>query len=304
MPSCIFCGSQRNYSSYFPSTIFNGKQFDYIQCLDCSLLFLNPLPSPDDYDKMYPVSYQGRIDNQLLDNIYQKMPGLRYSYGLQFELLKKFGLNGVILDYGCGSGSFVFNAYEHGFQVEGAEFNPALVEEFNQVDVEIKFSTIDQILTDTSLNGKYGAIRLSNVLEHIDSPKEVMVKLLNKLKPGGLLLIEGPVEDNFNLAYAIRKVYFKLKNMLQPTRKADYMPYHIFFSNAKNQRDFFSHLPLDELYYKITEHAWPFPEWKDAKTPVSKAKSSIAGLSETISSTVDSWGNTFIYVGKINSIVE
>ncbi len=103
-------------------------------------------------------------------------------------------------------------------------------------------------------------IRLSNVLEHLDRPHEIIKDLCAKLNTGGVLLVEGPIETNANFALFIRKIYFRVSKLLRKGRKASHPPTHIFFSNSKNQRKFFEDNQLKEMYYEVIECEWPFPE--------------------------------------------
>jgi len=80
-------------------------------------------------------------------------------------------------------------------------------------------------------------------------------------------------------------------------------PYHIFFSNKKNQEEFFKDCGYSKLHFKTTEGAWPFPSsFKEAKGIKEKFMALIAKFSMAATKLVgNGWGNTFIYCGKLNS---
>lgn len=298
MPTCLFCQATSYKKSYLPSTFFNGKQFDYLQCTSCRLVYLHPLPTPDDYMKMYPPSYQSGVGKEILANPYKKLIGLRYSYGIHFDLIRRHASEKArILDYGCGNANFLLNALHHGFSCEGAEFNPSHVEILKKEIPQTNFYTIDDVLNGRT--PRFDVIRLSNVLEHLDNPIEVIKKLVDLLNPKGILLIEGPIETNPNVALWTRKVYFTLRKRLQPSWVVTHTPTHIIFTNATNQRQFFKKFALEELYYDVTEAPWPYPNsWKEAQGIGGKLKALIAQLSMKISKLSKDWGNTFIYVGR------
>ena len=295
--SCPYCTCAHYTPSYLPSTKFNNKLFSYVKCSDCSVVYIHPLPNADDYIKMYPPTYQSGVNRTILKNKYKKLPGLRFSYGFQFDLITKHAVKKPkIVDYGCGNANFLINAHANNFVCDGVEFSGEHVSILQKEIPQSDFDTIDNFLKNSTT--KYDVIRLSNVLEHMDTPNEVMQSLVYKLNKNGLLVIEGPIECNFNLAFVTRKMYFKFMGMLKKGYVANHTPTHITFTNAKNQLLFLEKFGLTTLEYKITEAEWPYPEnFSDVKGIGAFVKWAIAKKSKFISYFFKSWGNTFIYVG-------
>lgn len=300
--SCPFCNSQRSKTAAYPKNSFNQKIFQYIKCGDCGLVYLKDFPGEEDYEVMYPPSYQrNEAETDIQGDPYVKLYGLRVSYGAQFDLIRKHvGDNAKILDYGCGTGHFLGNAVHYGFACDGAEFNPAYLEVLRKNFTRSKFFTISQVLSP-GFSEKYQVVRLSNVLEHLAAPKEVIARLKQLLTPDGILLVEGPIEDNFSLAESFRKIYFRVGKWVKPNRTVSSPPYHIFFSNAKNQRQFFKDCGFDEMHFKTAEEAWPFPaSVKEAKGVQGKITATVAMFSKFATRLSGrNWGNIFIYCGKI-----
>lgn len=294
---CLFCDSKNISNSYLPSTYFNKKQFDYKQCNTCDLLFINPIPTSEDLEKMYPPSYQDGVIEDIQKDPYKKLIGLRFSYGYQFDLLRKLNFKGRMLDYGCGSANFLINSNYNNFPCDGAEYNPDHVAILAKEIKDSNFYTIDTLL---SSDQKFDLIRLSNVFEHFTNPKETMEQLKRKLNQGGYFLIEGPIEYNFNFALQFRKIYFTLRKIVKPQYLANHTPTHIIFSNLKNQLNFFDDLGLIKVHHEVSEAEWPFPQsFSKAKGLISKLNVVIAKTSMLFSKLNRKWGNTFIYIGKI-----
>ena len=295
--SCPFCNSQKHKESCLPSTIFNDKKFDYLRCINCKLVYINPIPDNADLHKMYPPSYQAGIDSTILSNQYKKLIGLRFSYGYQFDLLKSLGFSSRVVDYGCGAANFIMNANASGLNCDGVEFNAEHVSILKEKIPESNFYTVDDFLASDE---KVNLIRLSNVFEHFTNPKEELLQLKNKINTGGYFLIEGPIEFNFNFALQFRKVYFSLRKKINKSYVASHTPTHIIFSNLKNQLDFFEALGLETIHVKVNEAEWPFPQsFKQANGVVSKFNVIIAKTSMFLSKLNKNWGNTFIYLGKV-----
>jgi 2-polyprenyl-3-methyl-5-hydroxy-6-metoxy-1,4-benzoquinol methylase len=261
------------------------------------VVYVHPLPNNDDYDKMYPPDYQSGVDKTIRDPE-KKLPGLRFTYDAQFDLIKKYaGVTSRILDYGCGNANFIVNAHHHHFSCDGAEFNDKHVEILRKEIPSGNFYTISEFLKNENL--KYDVIRLSNVLEHLDQPNEIIKILLSRLNPKGLLLVEGPVEYNSNFAFFTRKIYFKSMNLLRGGYVSSHTPTHITFTNAKNQLAFFAKFDLETIQYTITESAWPYPEtFSEAPGIGNKVKALIAKISKSLSSMSKNKGNTFLYAGR------
>ncbi|MEI9806537.1 MAG: methyltransferase domain-containing protein [Bacteroidota bacterium] len=299
---CPFCNSSISKTAAYPRNNFNHKLFQYVKCGGCGLVYLSTFPDEKDYEAMYPPSYQrNEAETSVQADPYIKLYGLRVSYGYQFDLIKQnTGPNARILDYGCGTGHFLGNAVHYGFACDGAEFNPEYLTVLRQSFTKSKFFTISEVLSG-QVAEKYDVIRLSNVLEHLTTPREIIAKLKSLLAPGGILLVEGPIEDNFSLAESFRKIYFRVGKWLKPGRTVTAPPYHIFFSNAKNQRQFFKDCGFEEIHFKTSEEAWPFPaSVKEAKGVQGKITAIVAKLSKSFTKLAGkNWGNIFIYCGKV-----
>ena len=281
---CLFCEHTQTRSTPFEDTVFNNKTFEYVQCTKCDLIFVNPLPDTDDLIKMYPVEYQG--------NLAIAASG---AYNSLFSQIQSKGKYSSILDYGCGGGRFVVEALEKGYSVTGAEYNPELVANLSKTFTKASFLTIDDFYKS---DAKYDIIFLSNVLEHLTNPKEIMLKLRERVSENGLFVLEGPVENNFNLTLFTRKIIFFIrKNFFG--KKASHTPTHILYANRKNQEQFLKDIGLTTLYYEIKESNWPYPmRYEDCHSLMQKLMYGIATLSVAMSKIFPFWGNNFVYIGK------
>ena len=282
---CLFCEHTQTRSTPFEDTVFNIKTFEYVQCTKCDLIFVNPLPDTDDLIKMYPVEYQG--------NLAIAASG---AYNSLFSQIQSKGKYSSILDYGCGGGRFVVEALEKGYSVTGAEYNPDLVANLSKTFTKASFLTIDDFYKS---DAKYDIIFLSNVLEHLTNPKEIMLKLRERVSENGLFVLEGSVENNFNLTLLTRKtIFFIRKNFFG--KKASHTPTHILYANRKNQEQFLKDIGLTTLYYEIKESNWPYPmRYEDCHSLMQKLMYGIATFSVAMSKIFPFWGNNFVYIGKV-----
>ena len=293
---CPSCESITLNTSYYPDVIFNEKQFSYLQCCECKLIFISPFPDKEDFDKMYPPEYQNGLDLTIYSDLNVKLPGLRFDYAHQFDLIKKYSSGINIADYGCGSANFISNANHVGYKCDGVEYNLEFIDILKKNLKEVSFYSTDEFINDGK---QYDVIRLSNVLEHLTHPKNVLEQLHNKLVDNGIILIEGPIEDNFSIAQFFRRSYFTIRGSLQDKWHVSHSPTHMFFSNKKNQQKMLEHDRIEQLYFSVKEEAWPFPEKVSFSSGIGGfIKGIIANISMSISKLNPNWGNTFIYVGR------
>lgn len=293
--TCPFCDSKNNRFSNLPKNLFNGKIFNAHVCRDCRLTFIDPIPNNRDLDMMYPVSYQQGVSNMVVDEN-KKLPGLRVPYKVIFEKLVTEKSNPKVLDFGCGNGAFVFNAWKKGFDIEGTEFAAAQVEILKKAMPFVQFYTVDEVLLFTE---KYDVVYLSNVLEHFTDCKAQFEDLLKLLKPSGIIIVEGPLEKNKSLINFCKWNYFILRKLFNKNYKTNFPPVHIFYSNYKNQLEFFESNQLVKLHYEVSENSWPYPEAiKDIAEVVDILKWAIAKTSKFFSLFLKKYGNTFVYVGR------
>lgn len=300
--SCLFCDCKESFSTRYPVYHFNRRVFRYKRCKECGLSYLDPLPEADDYSAMYPPSYQSHeADTTILQDPDKKLAGLRFSYSYHFNLIRQLaGSAARILDYGCGNGNFIANAEQQGFTCAGSEYNESYLLILANSMKSLDFYPINALLEGVP-GLQFDVIRLSNVLEHLSDPRGVIQTLKQYLKPGGIFLVEGPVEENFCLAGMVRNFYFRLKKITKRNWSVTAPPYHIFMSDRKNQRRFFVDCGLKEFHFKVKEDAWPFPEnFSSAKGMSQKVNAVIARISKRCSKVFNrNAGNTFIYAGGV-----
>lgn len=289
MNACPYCQNTSNNKSYLEDTIFNNKTFSYIECQECRVIFTNPFPDKNDYEVMYPVEYQGEIFRDT-----------KKKYFSLFERIKSIRpQTKTILDYGCGNAELICDARSFGFTPTGVEYSPHFVEKLRENNPDIDFFTLVDFLEKDTV--KYNVIILNNVLEHLINPNEILQKLKDKLQENGLLVCLGPIENNFTIALLFRKLIFSIRKKIVH-KKASHIPYHITFTNVKNQKMIFAQNGFSELYFETKETAWPFPEKIDFKSMKNILFGSIAKISKLTSKIFSkNSGNTFVYIGSVKN---
>ncbi len=205
---------------------------------------------------------------------------------------------GLFLDYGCGSGSLLADVARRGWEVVGLERDP-------EVARQVSARTGLLVASDRSkLPGGGRAIahivHLGDVIEHLPRPDREIPGILELIKPGGLLLAQGPLEANpslFNLG--LRTVRFLRRSWV-----TDMPPYHVLLATARGQRRFFNRFRLQELDFRIWEVSWPAPSrlgLSDLRSPRRVLLSGLRHASQLLGSFVpDLGGNRYFYAGRVS----
>ncbi|WP_317168881.1 class I SAM-dependent methyltransferase [Lunatibacter salilacus] len=98
---------------------------------------------------------------------------------------------GRLLDFGCGTGHFLYSAKQKGWIVTGVEPN----DEARNIAISKHQLIIHKSLDETKKEKKYDAITLFHVLEHVHDLKGTIRSLLELLKKRGTLYIAVPNRD-------------------------------------------------------------------------------------------------------------
>lgn len=190
-PSTVcWCGSTRT----------KAFSADYRQCCECdTLLLANPhdpkyfeVSDSDSgfYSKDYWFDYLPARHGQpnVVDRARADLPE-RAVYWLS-SVLRFQRPPGKILELGCGPGAFVGLLSQAGFQAEGLDLSPAVVElAARHFGVKTYCGPVEeQSLAESS----YAGVALFDVLEHLPQPLQTIRHAASLLQPGGWMLLQTP----------------------------------------------------------------------------------------------------------------
>ncbi|MBM3499681.1 MAG: class I SAM-dependent methyltransferase [Armatimonadetes bacterium] len=159
-------------------------EFRLVRCRRCGLAYVNPRPTlqaiGDYYTADYWVDTQRCCDESALGSSLRET--LRW--------LSRHRPGGRVLDVGCGAGHQAAALTRHGFCVLGLDPHEGacrVARELNGVD------TVCATLAEADLPSEsFDAVTFSSVLEHVHDPLQDLRRVLELLKPGGLVAIRAP----------------------------------------------------------------------------------------------------------------
>lgn len=208
--NCDLCGENRANLFLEVESEVNKEKFRIVRCDNCGLVYLNPRPVKEIIGRYYPVesyySYQDFNDKRLNYREWLKKISLEGYYDsknvfkklFSWLLVKNFmivvpkGKKGRLLDIGCGSGEFLNQMKNFGWEVFGVEINQESVDMGNKQGLNIFCGELGG--ADFPQN-YFDVVVLSQTLEHVYSPGTYLEKICRILKEGGLLIIGVPNID-------------------------------------------------------------------------------------------------------------
>jgi 2-polyprenyl-3-methyl-5-hydroxy-6-metoxy-1,4-benzoquinol methylase len=196
LESCPSCGHQ-SFQSYIECKDYtvSRETFTIVECDKCSLLFTNPRPDENSlghyYDSKEYISHTNSATN-IIGTIYKTVRSIALKS--KINLINSISKKGQLLDYGCGTGHFLNEAKNNGWQVTGIEPSSEANQNTSQ---EIK-DHIYQNIQALDGNHKFDIITFWHVLEHISDLKVTLQHLLNQLSENGKFIIAVPNPKSYD----------------------------------------------------------------------------------------------------------
>jgi SAM-dependent methyltransferase len=197
--SCPACGSAVKRPWLSPEVA--GVRFNLDKCCACGTAYVNPRPSAESLQSLYACCGHGSKSLTSLAAVMAseiEFPNstvdarrlVTYAKGL---LAPSQAGQAKALDIGSGYGFFSRAALEQGFQVVAV--NPARAE--NRIFQQLNgFEPIPLFFEAVDFGAeKFNLVILSQVLEHLSDPLQVLVKVRKLIKPEGVLAIAVPNVD-------------------------------------------------------------------------------------------------------------
>lgn len=180
-----------------------GERFEIFRCADCGVFYINGLTVDRDYySKYYPRDYYpaaGPAGNRYTGFLLRMAAGVaaRIKQGYITKYSDSGGDRISILDIGCGCGEFLKMISSRLFEKYGLEVNACAAPFCEGESIKIYNQDIEQ---EDFKGKKFDAVTLWNVLEHLDSPKQKLLRIKGILKTGGILLIATPSTDSIGFS--------------------------------------------------------------------------------------------------------
>ena len=198
--ACALCGSgeyQIHLVGRDLSLRLEGS-FRIVRCAECGLLYLNPRPTRDEVEALYPFESYDQY-NAALSKVRSRLVRADRAYGLRKRARRvaAWKRGGRLLDVGCATGDFV--EYMRGvgdWEVYGVELNSNAA---RYVREELHIPVWQGTLEEADLPaGHFDVVTMWHVLEHVFDPIATLNQVARVLKPDGVLLCHVPQLDSLD----------------------------------------------------------------------------------------------------------
>ena len=203
---CYLCGSPGFTRLFRACDRLHRVSGDYwvVRCDQCSLVYLNPRPTPARMQAHYPPHY---VINQFRPAA-ADAPVRQRLVARELERIDRLKLRRVlatcpldfqarVLDVGCNLGSFLAALRDRtGCSVAGLEPAPTPAKYAREhFHLDVREACLDEV-ADSIAPGSFDLITLWHVLEHLWAPRRDLRIVRSLLKPGGTLIVEVPNFDD------------------------------------------------------------------------------------------------------------
>jgi 2-polyprenyl-3-methyl-5-hydroxy-6-metoxy-1,4-benzoquinol methylase len=221
--TCRLC-DQLNFTKIPVRHVLGDCSYSLIQCTNCSLITIDPLPSPEAVksfycDKYFEKDYRCGIRSH---SYYEEESAAIEKANQLLPRVKKLKPQGVLLEIGCAGGTFLDRASKMGYQVEGVELSQSMSQKASDIyGVQVRQGDFEEL---QFMDESFDIVCMFDVFEHFREPGKALEKIHRMLKPGGIVVIDVPTTKNA-LPF---KLSVNLLNIAKKTRRISSPPYHLY----------------------------------------------------------------------------
>ena len=183
--------------SHSGNLIESVNGFDVIECADCGFKHVVPMPTEVELEEIYRHDYYTEEKPLYIERYIEDGVWWDAVYSQRYDLLEKFLPQDQrhILDIGSGPGLFLAKGRERGWIVRGVEPSKSAAEHARK-NLQLDISNVFYNKETCKKIGKFDAINLGEVLEHIPKPVDLLKLIHEQLNDNGLVSIIVPNDFN------------------------------------------------------------------------------------------------------------
>lgn len=190
--ACILCDG-RNIAPV-NTFVLNGRRFHTVRCRSDGMMWLDPQPAPEFYERLYSEHYhRAGADDPLLEqatlDVHSDEARLRDVARLRLDEIERFAGPGRFLESGFGAGYALMEARARGWDAVGLEVAQSCVDDMRARGIPAERGSL---LHYQGSPGSLDVVAMYSVIEHTHDPAAHLKKAHSLLKDGGLLVLRLP----------------------------------------------------------------------------------------------------------------
>jgi 2-polyprenyl-3-methyl-5-hydroxy-6-metoxy-1,4-benzoquinol methylase len=159
-----------------------GEHGDLLVCRECGTVQQPELVERTDLHELY---------RDMRDDAYlEEERGRRASARRLLDLIARHTSGRRLLDAGCGHGLLLDEARRRGFEVMGLEISRHAARHARGLGLEVLEVPLEAF--EVPPDGRFDAIVLADVIEHLADPQAALDRCVELLRPGGVLCVVTP----------------------------------------------------------------------------------------------------------------
>ena len=206
---CPLCHARAEEAFLTVADRFNtvsGQEYRLVKCQRCDLVYLNPRPVEAFSQKFYEhAGYSPFLSTRAPETAPERLYVTLRRHNNRWkrkQIEKVLPQKGKILDVGCGTGEFLAEMRQAGWDARGVEPDAAAVAyAIEQLKLRVYIGGLAAV---PNVPESYDVITMWHVLEHLYDPHQAIQRARDLLKKGGVLIIAVPNVDSLD-----RKLYKK-----------------------------------------------------------------------------------------------
>lgn len=231
--ACLICEGKGEGNLFSAPDRFHRRERDYqlVRCPSCSLVWIRNPPKPEEMSNHYGTDYHKAITTA---------GELSHINNSRRERILQLRQGGSLLDIGCSSGGVLRALGVKTWKLYGIETS---MEEARNAEMNSGAQVFVGDVLDAPFSPlSFDVITLFHVLEHFDRPKDVVRKLWEWLKPGGIVYLQVPNVMALE-AYIFRSYWYGLE-----------LPRHLYHFSPVSLKRLFSLFDFDDLLLNTLSH--------------------------------------------------
>jgi SAM-dependent methyltransferase len=191
--ACPLC-SGRSSTLEIEAADFNdasgARCYRVVRCAGCGLCFTNPRPTVETIPLAYPADYGPHQSHRSSGHVpRQRWLSRRLAHWRRRRQLDWQG-QGRLLDFGCGSGSFLVRMHREGWNVVGVDSSAQAIQHIRS---EVGLPALLGSLPHPELRAEsFDVITMWQALEHVHDPRIVLESARRLLVSGGRIVLSVP----------------------------------------------------------------------------------------------------------------